>query len=66
MERCSMSPEVYLLWLKICVALRKFGGPTPKGFPVLFRIDEVEAEIAQLEKQNQGLAQSPQSASDTI
>jgi len=38
----------------------------PKGFPVFFRIDEVEAEIAQLEKQNQGLAQSPQNASDTI
>jgi len=61
-----MSPEVYLLWLKICVALRRFAGPTPPGFQPLFRVDEVEAEIAQLEKQNQDSAQSLQSASDTI
>jgi len=61
-----MSLEVYLLWLKICVALRKFAGPTPKGFQPLFRVDEVEAEIARLEKQIQGSAQSPQSAPDTI
>ena len=61
-----MSPEVYLLWLKILVALRRYAGPTPKGFQPLFRVDEVEAEIARLEKQNQDLAQSPQSAFDTI
>jgi len=60
-----MSPEEYLLWQKICVVLYRLA-PMPKGFPVFFRIDEVEAEIAQLEKQNQDLAQSPQNASDTI
>jgi len=59
-----MSPEVYLLWLKICVALRQLAGPPPPGYQPLFRVDEVEAEIAQLE-QTQDLAQSPQNAPDT-
>jgi hypothetical protein len=51
-----MSQEVYLLWLKTLLALRRFAGPSTLGGTDLFRVDEVEAEIALLEKQNQGLA----------
>ena len=51
-----MSQEVYLLWLKTLLALRRFAGPSPWPDQALFRVDEVEAEIALPEKQNQGLA----------
>jgi hypothetical protein len=46
--------EAYLLLLRLPVALRKLAGPPP--FPELcfFRVEEVEADIAEIEKYNEG------------
>ena len=46
--------EAYLLLLKLPVALRKLAGPPPFPDLCFFRVEEVEADIAEIEKYNQG------------